>query len=70
MKAEVVRGKGALNPITLPLEGKILTFTQADKFELLEKGYKVKFPTFLYHIKLKFETFYLINFKATRSFYS
>ena len=40
VKAEVVRGKGALNPITLPLEGKILTFTQADKFELLEKGYK------------------------------
>lgn len=38
--AEVVRGKGALNPITLPLEGKILTFTQADKFELLDKGYK------------------------------
>jgi hypothetical protein len=40
VKAEVVRGKGAFNPITLPLEGKILTFTQADKFELLEKGYK------------------------------
>nr|AGW21596.1 p125 [Youcai mosaic virus] len=40
VSAEVVRGKGALNPITLPLEGKILTFTQADKFELLDKGYK------------------------------
>ncbi|BAB82441.1 RNA replicase protein [Wasabi mottle virus] len=40
VSAQVVRGKGALNPITLPLEGKILTFTQADKFELLDKGYK------------------------------
>jgi hypothetical protein len=28
-----------MNPVTKPLKGKILTFTQADKFELIEKGY-------------------------------
>jgi hypothetical protein len=39
VSAEVVRGKGAMNPVTKPLKGKILTFTQADKFELIEKGY-------------------------------
>ena len=36
----MIGGKGVLNSVSKPLKGKIVTFTQADKFELEEKGYK------------------------------
>ncbi|QOC69615.1 RNA replicase component [Hoya necrotic spot virus] len=37
---KVVNGKGVFNVKSEPLHGKIITFTQSDKFDLLEKGYK------------------------------
>ncbi|ARI47179.1 protein 126 [Hoya chlorotic spot virus] len=38
--AEVVPGRGTLNPVSKPLRGKIVTFTQSDKAEMLHRGYK------------------------------
>nr|QOW17529.1 p126 KDa protein [Tobacco mild green mosaic virus] len=40
VSSEMIGGKGVLNSVSKPLKGKIVTFTQADKFELEEKGYK------------------------------
>jgi len=37
---EMVKGAGAINPVSKPMEGKILTFTQFDKDALLSRGYK------------------------------
>nr|WLJ60131.1 MAG: replication-associated protein [Piper chlorosis virus] len=37
---EMLVGSALMNPVGKPLNGKILTFTQADKHTLLERGYK------------------------------
>ncbi|CAL39164.1 replicase [Brugmansia mild mottle virus] len=40
VSSEILVGAGSVNPITKPLKGKILTFTQSDKFALTERGYE------------------------------
>ncbi len=36
---EVVQGAAVMNPVSKPLKGKVITFTQADKSMLLSRGY-------------------------------
>ena len=35
----MVNGAASINPVSKPLKGKILTFTQSDKEALLSRGY-------------------------------
>nr|WMX25355.1 replication-associated protein [Obuda pepper virus] len=37
---EVVGGAAVMNPVTKPLKGKIVTFTQSDKLTMLSRGYQ------------------------------
>ncbi|QYW08487.1 MAG: putative 126 kDa protein [Yunnan virgavirus 3] len=40
VSSNVLVGKAELSPVSKPLKGKIVTFTQSDKNDMLEKGYK------------------------------
>ena len=37
---EVIQGAAVMNPVSKPLKGKVITFTQSDKSLLLSRGYE------------------------------